>query len=162
MVNRWRSDSQRSSDRRPDPPGLLPHLQPLSHLRSQRHTRHLQPFHHPIPEVLLGRAVLPSPLRSQHQLRHHTQPRQRAICIRQLKTPPRQSMPFRPRLAIRSCTRSDAVQRGDEGVGIDGRFALGFGVVRIVLLPGCFQLPQPCQDCWFCGLFCSALIIPAE
>lgn len=53
---------------------LLPHLQPLNSLRSQRHTRHLQSFHHPIPQILLGRAVLPSPLRSQHQLRHHAQP----------------------------------------------------------------------------------------
>lgn len=112
---------------------LLPNLQPLNSLRSQRHTRHLQPFHYPIPQVLLGRTVLSSALRSQHQLGHHTQPRQRAIRIRQLKTPPRQLMPFRPRLAIRSCTRSDAAQRGYEGVGIDGRFALGFGVVRIVL-----------------------------
>lgn len=51
---------------------LLPNLQPLNSLRSQRHTRHLQPFHHPVPQVLLGRAVLPSSLRSQHQLRHHT------------------------------------------------------------------------------------------
>ena len=112
---------------------LPPHLQPLSHLRGQRHTRHLQPFHHPIPQILLGRTVLSSALRSQHQLRHHTQTGQRAIRIRQLKTPSRQLMPFRPRLTIRSCTRSDAAQRGDEGVGIDGRLALGFGVVRIVL-----------------------------
>lgn len=126
-------DGQQPRDRWPDPTGLFPHVQPLSHLRSQRHTRHLQPFHHPIPQVLLGRAVLPSPLSSEHQLRHHAQAGQRAIRIRQLKATPRQLMPLRPRLAVRSRTSADTMQRGDEGVGIDGPFAVGFGVVRIVL-----------------------------
>ncbi|MNI66675.1 hypothetical protein D3C73_1222620 [compost metagenome] len=42
-------------------------------------------------------------------------------------------MPLRPRLAVRSRTGANAVQRGDEGVGIDGWFALDFGVGRVVL-----------------------------
>lgn len=63
----------------------------------------------------------------------NAQPGQCAIRVRQLETTPRQLMPLRPWLTIRSCTGADAMQRGDEGVGIDGPFTLGLGVVRIVL-----------------------------
>ena len=109
---------------------LLP-LHPLRSHHCQRHTRHLQPLHHPITHVLLVGAVLPRALRREHQLRHHAQAAQRAIRISHLHAAPKAQVALGPGLPIGSGARANAMQVGDKSEGIGRGIFLVIGVGRI-------------------------------
>ena len=97
---------------------------------SQFQAGHHQPFHHARAEIMLRAAMLAAALCGQHHLMHDAQPGKGAIGIGQLDASANRQFWFGPGVAIAAGTRADAVQVGDETVGIRGSF---LGIGRVVV-----------------------------
>ncbi len=99
-------------------------------MRTQFQTGHHQTFHHAWTNIMFRPANLAAALGGQQHLMHDTQPGKRAIAIGQLDASADRQVRFGPGKAIAAAACADALQVGDETVGIRGSV---FGVGRVVV-----------------------------